>query len=116
MNCHLRVPGAPLLAALAVLLLFTALPAAEPEPAVRAARLITQLGDDDFDAREAAGRGLLELGEAALPGLDAGMVSPDAEVRRQARDLARIIRAAARERQVKAILAEVNAVGLDRFI
>src|SRR5438552_2558094 len=103
MNCHLRVPGAPLLAASAVLLLLTSLPAAEPELAVLVPRLIGQLGDDDYEAREAAGRRLLELGAAALPALDEAGQSPDAEVRRRARELARGIRAAARAHQVKAI-------------
>jgi hypothetical protein len=89
----------------------------DPEPAVPLPNLIDQLGDDDYDTREAAGRRLVQMGEAALPGLDSAMQhSTDAEIRRQAHELARVIRTALRERQVNAILEEVNAIGLDRFI
>src|SRR5436190_289380 len=61
-----------LLSASTLLLFLAVAPAAEPEPAV-IARLIAKLGDDDFAVREAAGQRLLQLGEVALPRLDAAV-------------------------------------------
>jgi WD40 repeat protein len=64
-------------------LLPAAAPPAEPSPA-ELARLIRQLGDDDFEAREAATARLKEIGEPALPVLQKALASNDAEVRRRA--------------------------------
>jgi hypothetical protein len=52
--------------------------------AARAAKLVKDLGDDDFDVREAAEKALVALGTAALPALRAAVKSPDLEVRMRA--------------------------------
>src|SRR5438445_7438663 len=51
------------------------------------ARLVKQLGDNDFEQREAAGRRLLEIGEPALDARRAAHAARDAEVRGRAADL-----------------------------
>src|SRR4051812_11781249 len=75
----------PRLLALSLLLpLLAAAPPAGPSRA-EVARLITQLGDDDFDTREAATERLKEIGEPALDALHEATTSDDLEVRRRAR-------------------------------
>jgi hypothetical protein len=44
---------------------------------------LNRLGDDNFQIREQASRQLLRLGRAALPSLQEGLASKDAEVRRR---------------------------------
>ena len=56
------------------------------------ARLVKQLGDDDFDKREAATSRLKEIGEPALDALHKAETSNDAEVRRRAVDIARMVK------------------------
>jgi uncharacterized protein (TIGR03067 family) len=56
----------------------------EPLDAERIARLIKQLGDDDFDKREAASKALDAIGELALAALRIAQSSDDAEVHRRA--------------------------------
>lgn len=51
------------------------------------ARLIGQLGDDEFETREEASQALAALGEAALPALGKAVKSDDLEVRRRAAKL-----------------------------
>jgi hypothetical protein len=65
-------------------LLPAAAPPARPSSA-EVARLLRQLGDDDFDVREAATARLLRAGEAALPALHKALASADLEVRHRAR-------------------------------
>ena len=70
--------------------------------AAEVARLIRQLGDEDFDRREAATERLSRIGEPALPLLRLAERDPDLEVRKRATRLARQIqgrldRMAARE-------------------
>ncbi|MBL8792600.1 MAG: HEAT repeat domain-containing protein [Planctomycetia bacterium] len=62
---------------------------AEPDSSDRAriARLIGQLGNDDFKVREAAGKELEKIGVPALKPLEEALKSTDAEVRRRAEDL-----------------------------
>src|SRR4051812_3722036 len=48
------------------------------------ARLVKQLGDDDFDTREAATKRLQEIGKPAVGALVRAMKSNDLEVRRRA--------------------------------
>src|SRR4051794_21979826 len=63
------------------------LPAAAPPAGPSAAevgRLIVQLGDDDFDTREAATARLKEIGEPALAALREALTSDDLEVRTRA--------------------------------
>src|SRR5262245_35557560 len=48
--------------------------------------LIKQLGDDDFDKREAASAALVKAGKAALPDLRKAAASTDREVSRRAAD------------------------------
>lgn len=63
---------------------------AEPdssEAAARIARLIRQLGSDDFENREAASKALEKIGVPALKPLEEALQSTDAEVRRRVEDL-----------------------------
>src|SRR4051794_40489728 len=75
----------PRLLALPLLLpLLAAAPPAGPSGA-EIARLLGQLGDDDFDTREDATERLKEIGEPALDALHKATTSDDLEVRRRAR-------------------------------
>jgi hypothetical protein len=60
-------------------------------PEDRIAALIKQLGDDDFERREAASKALDRIGEEALPELRRAAKGTDAEVRRRAEDLIQAI-------------------------
>jgi hypothetical protein len=60
---------------------------AEKADATRIAKLIEQLGNDDFDEREKASTGLDALGEPALDALRQAVKSTDAEVRKRAETL-----------------------------
>ena len=51
------------------------------------AKLVKQLGDNDFDVREAASRKLLEVGEPAEDALATAAKSDDAEVSRRATEI-----------------------------
>jgi WD40 repeat protein len=73
----------PLLLLCLAALLPTAAPPADPASA-EVARLIRQLGNDDFETREAATTRLNDIGEPALPALHEALASKDAEVRRRA--------------------------------
>jgi HEAT repeat protein len=58
-------------------------PAQPPDPE-RLRRLLADLDSDEFDVREAAARGLAELGEQAAPALRKSReAAPSAEVRRR---------------------------------
>lgn len=57
----------------------------------RIARLVAQLGDDDFAVREAAGEELAEIGEGALVALRGAVAAEDLEVRRRAEDVVQTI-------------------------
>jgi RNA polymerase sigma factor (sigma-70 family) len=83
-----------------------------PFPA-EVARLIGQLGDDDFDLREAATARLKAVGEPALPALRKALASDDPEVRRRA---GRII-ADLKEEKLRALIDRVLAAhgGEDRL-
>jgi WD40 repeat protein len=67
--------------------LFVAVPPDDKE----IARLVKQLGDDDFDQREAATLRLQAIGEPALDALHTAKTSADAEVRRRAADIVVVI-------------------------
>ncbi|MEK7269814.1 MAG: prenyltransferase/squalene oxidase repeat-containing protein [Planctomycetota bacterium] len=54
--------------------------------------LVRLLGDNDFHAREAAGRALRGLGEGALPPLEKAKASADPEIRSRAEELVAFIR------------------------
>lgn len=60
---------------------------ADSPDTARIARLIGQLGSDDFKVREAAGKELEKIGAPALKPLEEALKSTDAEVRRRAEDL-----------------------------
>ncbi len=80
-------------------------------------KLVEQLGSDDFDTRETAGKRLLELDEAALPALrEAAKSAADAELRRSAGELTATITARVEERAVQKMLVEINGPGLEKFI
>jgi hypothetical protein len=59
----------------------------KPSPSPSIESLIEQLGDKDFQRREAASRALVALGPAALPALQQGRSHPDPEVRRRLEEL-----------------------------
>ena len=68
----------------------------------RAARLVEQLGDDDFDIREAASRELVEIGEPALAVLQsAAATNSDLEVRWRAGQAIQVVTA-----HLRAVAAE----------
>jgi hypothetical protein len=79
------------------------------------AKLIQQLGSDDFNVREQASRQLAEL-EEALPALRQARESKDAEVRRAAATLIAQLEARAEERFIREAVARVNDQGLDLFL
>jgi len=62
--------------------------AAQQAAADGAARLVAELGSDNYETRERAGRELEALGAAIRPALQKALASSDPEVRRLARDLA----------------------------
>lgn len=74
----------------AVAMLVRGEPGEEPEPA-QVGPLIKQLGDDDFERREAAGHELHELGMKALRSVQSATKSDDPEIRWRARQLVRMI-------------------------
>lgn len=75
------------------LLLLLVVPAvAEPTTEAVARRLVRQLGSESFQERETASKALRSLGEKALPALKhAAASSPDAEVRRRAAKLLKLL-------------------------
>src|SRR5207245_1697796 len=76
-------------------LLVLALPfvpvAADAPDDAEIARLVKQLGDEDFDKREAATTRLKEIGEALFDALHQATTSHDPEVRRRAEDLVAVL-------------------------
>jgi hypothetical protein len=70
-----------ILAALTVIVLVSS---AHADDAAEIARFVKQLGDENFDKREAASKRLAEIGEPALDALHMATTSDDAEVRRRA--------------------------------
>jgi hypothetical protein len=69
-----------------LLLLFASAPAVSAQTP-RPAALVGQLGDPHFQTREAAGKRLIDLGEPALPALEAGLSSDVPEIARRCEDL-----------------------------
>ena len=78
------------IACLVLVLPFVPLVAAAHDDA-EIARLVKQLGDDDFDQREAATTRLKEIGEPALEALRKAVTSKDAEVHRRAEDIVTVL-------------------------
>jgi hypothetical protein len=78
-------------------------------------RLITQLGGDDFDAREEATHKLAERDDA-LPKLREAAKSSDVETKQRAEKLVAAITRRLEEKTFPVLVAEVNKGGLDRFI
>jgi hypothetical protein len=75
-------------------------------------RLVKQLGSEKFQEREAAGRRLVQIGEAALPALRRAGVSGDAEVRRRASQLVKVLQSRIGAREARTILEQgVKALG-----
>jgi WD40 repeat protein len=77
-------------ACLVFVLSFIPVVAADPDDA-EIARLVKQLGDDDFDKREAATARLIEIGDPALEALRKAVTSKDAEVHRRAEDVVTVL-------------------------
>ena len=73
-----------------------AAPAAESDEA-RAKRLVAQLGDGNWEKREAASKELATMGAAALPHVEAALKSQDAEIALRAEGLVEAVRANARK-------------------
>jgi WD40 repeat protein len=61
--------------------------AEEPVTAAEIDRLVRQLGDDDFDKREAASKALTAIGKPALRAVLRARTHPDVEVRRRAEQI-----------------------------
>ena len=74
------------------------------------ARLIRNLGADDFKTREEATRKLRSIGAPALPALRQAAQSDDPEVRTRARDILKTVSAAARARAIRRLMA-IRALG-----
>src|SRR5437764_2709011 len=71
-----------------LVLVLPGIPLVAVEPAdAEIARLVKQLGHDDFDKREAASKRLAEIGETLLDALDKALTSDDLEVRCRARSI-----------------------------
>jgi hypothetical protein len=82
-------------------------PGAEGTPEYKtAADLVRQLGDARYATREAAGKKLVEMGAAAVPGLAAGMESADEEVRTRSAALLPRAEAVGWGRRADAFLAD----------
>jgi WD40 repeat protein len=77
-------------ALLVLVLLSVPVVAADPDGA-EIARLVKQLGDDEFEKRGEATTRLKEIGEPALDALHQAKTSNDAEVRRRAEDIFAVI-------------------------
>ncbi|HZT78852.1 MAG TPA: hypothetical protein VFA26_01415, partial [Gemmataceae bacterium] len=72
-----------------VLAVILALPSADPAPTrAQIAQWVKDLGDNNFEVREAASKRLWQAGEAAEPAVLEALKSDDAEVRRRAGELA----------------------------
>jgi hypothetical protein len=81
----------------------------EPRPASSAAeiaRFIAQLGDDSYQAREAASEQLIEAGLAARPAVQKALDDPDPEVRLRSRRILGEIELREEQRIVQAFLDE----------
>lgn len=83
-----------------------------PAPAAKAhpgddevRRLVEQLGDESFALREEATRGLVALGERALPALRKAATDKDPEVQRRATKLLKPLEAKVRIREMERIVA-----------
>lgn len=70
--------------AAAIPLLLLAAGDGAPTPQDRPEALVRELGDDDWEVREEAGRRLFQLGEAAWPALEEARASEDEEVKARA--------------------------------
>jgi hypothetical protein len=84
-------------------------PGNEPD---RIARLIRQLGDDEFERREAASRDLEALGDAAQSALQQAAASGDPEVRQRAAALLLVIAERLERSDVKSVPPPRGAVVL----
>jgi hypothetical protein len=71
---------------------------------VEVSRLISQLGSDSFQKREAASKVLFSLGERTLPALEVAKSSPDPEVKRRASRLVKAIEEAAWRHQIQPVM------------
>src|SRR6202035_3532181 len=78
------------IALLLLALLFVPVVAADPDDA-EIARLVKQLGRDDFEKREDATTRLKEIGEPALDALHQAKTSNDVEVRRRAEEIVAVL-------------------------
>src|SRR5207248_6789668 len=67
------------------------LPVAAADPEAEIARLVKQLGHDEFDKREDATTRLKEIGEPALDALTTAATCSDPEVRRRAEDIVAVL-------------------------
>lgn len=106
------------LACLALALIFGAQPGTSAEDSTKEKaskeidRLIRQLGDDDFDVREAASKELEKIGEPALAALQKARGSDDLEVRRRASRLVERISDRLARTDVKSVPPPKGAVVL----
>jgi hypothetical protein len=90
--------------------------ASERDEQAEIQKLIEQLGQDNFKAREEAARKLKALGEKALQAVEKARNSEDAEVRRRAEVIAKDIQRAREERILREMLAKIEPVPVDQLI
>ncbi len=81
------------------------------DESAKAVRLVRQLGDPSFRAREKASRAIVELGPPAKPALLAALSSPDAEVRRRAQQALAAVWQRDWHVQIQAFVADVEGTG-----
>jgi hypothetical protein len=74
-----------------VFVLSSPAPAAPANPDPRLPQWIAALASDDFAARDAASKGLVEAGDAAVPALEAAAKDPSPEVQARAREALKAI-------------------------
>src|SRR5436309_12997666 len=74
-----------------LLLVLPCVPVVADSDDTEIARLVRQLGDDEFQQREAATTRLKEIGEPALDAVTKATTSSDPEVRRRAEQIVAVI-------------------------
>jgi hypothetical protein len=86
-------------------------PAARAATPEQVAKLITDLGSEEFTAREAASEELTRLGLAAFSALEAAATHPDREVRYRSQRILGLIREHDLKRRLEAFLSGKEATG-----
>jgi RNA polymerase sigma factor (sigma-70 family) len=91
-------------------------PPTSPERQKQIEKLITDLGSDDFDKREAAQKELEKFGEEAMAALEKAAAGDDAETKKRAQTLLEPLRKRVREREAEKLLAVATKGGVDVLV